>query len=155
MSNVVSITNAAASRSGRRNKSPEDTTASIELERIVESFDDGSNQKHGWLNDAVKSGEVPATHSTGNAETDAAGIALTVNKTADMCQFDMIVFKTTVEFFNKLLIKLDKAQRERVLGYLDKNTATALLMLDYAEKLKAAELRPMVDAALRARGGTA
>jgi hypothetical protein len=87
MSNVISKTNAVASWSGRRNKSPEDTAASIELERIDESLSHDRKQKHDWMTGATKARSVPQRLSTGNIEIDATGIALAVNKTADMLLF--------------------------------------------------------------------
>ena len=151
MSNVTDFNQYKAARPKRQNTSPRDLEAAVSLEKIVASLNDDYKQKHGWMPEATKAGKVPSQHSTGDAETDTAGIALAVNTAADMCVFDMDVFKTTIEFFNSLLVGLDDAQRERVLSHLDKSAATALLMLDYSEKLKAAELAPMVDKVLRAR----
>ena len=125
-------------------KTAEDVSASIYMEQIMSELE----EKPCW----VTGDSIPAHLSTGDAETDVAGIALSMDRLGQAVTTDLGAFALSLDFFNRQLMTLDEGQRERVLSRLDKPTATALLLLAYSEKLKAAELAPMVDAALRARG---
>lgn len=134
-----------ASLSECENKTPSDLSAAVSLERVMEQLTDSQS----WMEAA---NTVPPDLSTGDPVHDAQGLALALNHAGRETNDTIEVFKLTMGFFNKLLQPLNEDQREAVLSTLDQNTARALLMLDYSEKLKAAELAPMVDAALRARG---
>jgi hypothetical protein len=127
-----------------RNASPGDLAASVDVVRLLEDMLDECS----WI---ITADKVPSSISTGSAMHDAMGIALALNDTGREASIALEVFSLTLQFFNKLLSRLNEVQRERVLNTLGKDAARQLLMLDYAEKLKTAELSGLVDACLRAR----
>ena len=149
-SNVVNINHKSTSSTTaytqfiQRNKTPSDVAVSISIQRLMADLGD----VFAWINTGI----VPEEISTGNAELDTVGLALAVNETGREASEALEVFNETLQFFNRLLRRLDEDARARVLNNLDKEAARQLLMLDYAEKLKTAELNDLVDVALRARG---
>lgn len=126
------------------NKTAEDVSMSIYMEQIMAELEEETS----WTKNLDV---IPEHLRTGDHETDVAGIALSMDRLGQAVTVDLGAFALSLDFFNRQLMTLDEGQRERVLSRLDKPTATALLLLEYSEKLKAAELAPMVDAALKAR----
>lgn len=158
MSNVINITAARTpnkctltscdcSDGGKPldNKTAQDVEMALHMERIFEEIEERTS----WMKNLDI---IPPHLRTGDHETDVTGIALAMNNLGEKVAVALGGFEITLDFFNRQLMTLDEVQRERVLGHIGKHTATALLLLDYSEKLKAAELAPMIDAALRTRG---
>ncbi|MDX2506851.1 MAG: hypothetical protein QNL62_20575 [Gammaproteobacteria bacterium] len=127
------------------NKTAEDVCTSIYMEQLLDDIDERTS----WMKNL---NVIPPHLQTGDHETDVTGIALAMNNLGEKVTVALGGFEITLDFFNRQLQTLDEVQRQRVLSHLGKPTATALLLLDYSEKLKTADLGARVDAALRCRG---